>query len=130
MRSRGLCAGLSLALALGGAAFAESGRDLDRSLDAAPGGRTYRLHVPPANDTKAPLPLVLVLHGGGGSARGAGPMTGFSDLADEKGFFAVYPNGSGLLPDRLLTWNSGNCCGWARDHRVDDVAFLRRLVVA
>ncbi|MDD5574475.1 MAG: PHB depolymerase family esterase [Candidatus Omnitrophica bacterium] len=90
--------------------------------------RTYLLHVPEAYDGTHPWPLVIVLHGGGGNAKNAQRMTGFSDLANKKGFLAVYPNGTGRLADRFLTWNAGNCCGYALDHRVNDVAFIRALI--
>ncbi len=91
-------------------------------------GRTYLLHLPPVYDGKRSLPLVIVLHGGGGNAPGAVRMTGFSEKADKEGFVVVYPNGSGRLKTRLLTWNSGNCCGYAMDKNVDDVGFIRALV--
>jgi polyhydroxybutyrate depolymerase len=90
--------------------------------------RTYLLHLPPAYDGKHSLPLVIVLHGGGGNAPGAVKMTGFSQKADKEGFVVVYPNGSGRLKTRLLTWNSGNCCGYALDSNVDDVGFIRALI--
>ncbi len=90
--------------------------------------RTYVLHLPPAHDGRTPLPLVVVLHGGGGNAGNAIALTGFSDLADRDAFAVVYPNGTGRLEDRLLTWNSGNCCGYALEHQVDDVGFLRALL--
>ena len=102
----------------------------DHVLSLTTGGRerTYLLHLPPAYDGKKILPLVIVLHGGGGNAPGAVRMTGFSEKADKEGFVAVYPNGSGRLKDRLLTWNSGNCCGYALDRNVDDVGFIRVLI--
>ena len=28
----------------------------------------------------------------------------------------------------MPTWNSGNCCGYAQEHQVDDVAFFRALL--
>jgi polyhydroxybutyrate depolymerase len=90
--------------------------------------RTYLLHLPPAYDGKRLLPVVIVLHGGGGNAEGAVRMTGFSAKADREGFVVVYPNGTGRLKTRLLTWNSGNCCGWAMDKNVDDVGFIRALI--
>jgi polyhydroxybutyrate depolymerase len=49
-------------------------------------------------------------------------------VADREGFLAVYPNGTGRLADRLLTWNAGTCCGYARDQHVDDVGFVRALL--
>src|ERR1700680_867438 len=77
------------------------------SLKVGDRARTYLLHLPPIYDGKRPLPLVIVLHGGGGNAPGAARMTGFSEKADKEGFVVVYPNGSGRLKNRLLTWNSG-----------------------
>jgi polyhydroxybutyrate depolymerase len=47
-----------------------------------------------------------------------------SDKAAAAGFLAVYPDGTGWLP-RLLTWNSGACCGYARSQDIADVGFLR-----
>jgi len=109
------------------------GEDLkpgDHVLSLSVGGRerTYLLHLPPVYDGRQLLPLVIVLHGGGGNAPGAVRMTGFSPKADKEGFVVVYPNGSGRLKTRLLTWNSGNCCGYALDNEVDDVGFIRALI--
>jgi len=109
------------------------GEDLkpgDHVLSLSVGGRerTYLLHLPPVYDGRHLLPLVIVLHGGGGNAPGAVRMTGFSPKADKEGFVVVYPNGSGRLKTRLLTWNSGNCCGYALDNEVDDVGFIRALI--
>lgn len=55
-------------------------------------------------------------------------MSGMSELADREGFLAVYPAGTGRFKRRLLTWNAGNCCGYAMDRRVDDAAFLAALI--
>ena len=67
--------------------------------------RSYLLHVPAA--TGRALPLVLAFHGGGGEAEGYKAYAGLDVLSDREGFIVVYPNGSGLLPRRLLTWNAG-----------------------
>jgi polyhydroxybutyrate depolymerase len=99
-----------------------------QSLKVGGSERTYLLHLPPVYEGKRPLPLVIVLHGGGGNAPGAVRMTGFSEKADKEGFVVVYSNGSGRLKNRLLTWNSGNCCGYALDNNVDDVGFIRALI--
>jgi len=90
--------------------------------------RSYIVRVPPAYDGKKPLPLVFVIHGGGGNAEGTPKMSGMSDKADKEGFIAVYPNGTGAFKDRLLTWNSGNCCAYARNNNVDDVSFFRAIL--
>jgi polyhydroxybutyrate depolymerase len=54
--------------------------------------------------------------------------SGFNALADEKTFIVVYPNGSGLLGDQLLTWNGGTCCGYSVKHNIDDVGFIRAML--
>lgn len=90
--------------------------------------RTYLLHLPPAIATRNPLPLVILLHGGGGNGPGAARMSNMSAKADREGFAVVYPNGTGILPNILLTWNAGNCCAYALNNNVDDVGFLRALV--
>lgn len=62
--------------------------------------RTYRLVLPKAFSGKAPLPLVVVLHGAGADGKMTEALTGFSELAEEKGFAVVYPDGQkmGQLP--------------------------------
>lgn len=91
--------------------------------------RRYLLHVPPSKSA-AKLPLVVVLHGGGGNGRGAEKMTGFSEKADREGFLVVYPYGWGRFDETLLTWNAGACCGRAMDENKNDVQFIRELVQA
>lgn len=90
------------------------------------GGRTrsYLLHLPPGYDHVSSLPLVLVLHGGTQSPESAEGMSGLSRKADAEHFIAVYPRGTGKLP----TWNAGNCCAYAMENHVDDVAFLHALL--
>jgi polyhydroxybutyrate depolymerase len=125
---------LSLALILILAATASDassrGRGEDRLFFINHGDeqRSYRVHLPPAYDGKKALPLVLVLHGGGGEAEGMARITKFSEKADRQGFIAVYPNGTGVLSRQFLTWNAGNCCGHALDFKTDDVGFFRVLL--
>lgn len=96
--------------------------------------RRYLLHVPDIPESA--LPLVIVLHGGGGSAESAIAQTGFNAEADRQGFIAAYPQGSGRARPLLnalgkpgfLTWNAGACCGFAVEHGVDDVGFIRAMV--
>lgn len=86
-------------------------------------GRTYLLHIPPIPESGRALPLVLAFHGGGGEAEGFKAYAGLDAISDREGFIVAYPNGSGVLPRRLLTWNAGECCGFAMNQRLDDVGF-------
>ena len=97
--------------------------------------RGYLLHLPDPLPDK-PLPVVVVLHGGGGSAESMARMTGFDAEADKRGFIAVYPDGTdkarpllnALGKPGFLTWNAGSCCGYAQQHAIDDVGFIRAVV--
>src|SRR5688572_28996422 len=97
----------------------------DHTMSLQYGGRegSYLLHVPRAAEAGRGLPLVLAFHGGGGEAEAFKGYAGLDAVADREGFLVAYPNGSGLLPRRLLTWNAGECCGFAMNQRLDDVGF-------
>jgi polyhydroxybutyrate depolymerase len=90
--------------------------------------RSYILHVPNSYDGSQSVPLVLNFHGGGGDAANQWRVSGFNQVADREGFIVVYPNGTGRLGDKVLTWNGGTCCGYAMANNIDDVAFVRALV--
>ncbi len=103
--------------------------DYNGSLNVDGRKRSYILHLPPSYNNETKMPLVIVLHGGGGNAENIMTTTDFSEKADAAGFIVVYPNSTGRLnSDKLLTWNAGNCCGYALDNNVDDVAFIRTLL--
>ena len=87
--------------------------------------RTAVVHLPPA--PKGRLPLVVFLHGAGGTGALGREQTGLARLADEEGFLVAFPDGTGARPDRL-TWNAWYCCGYALERRVDDVGALDALL--
>jgi polyhydroxybutyrate depolymerase len=90
--------------------------------------RSYVVRAPRGTvRTGAPLPVVLVLHGGGGSAANAERMSGFTALVERERVLVVYPNGSSRLGP-LRTWNAGHCCAYARDQQIDDVGFMAALL--
>jgi polyhydroxybutyrate depolymerase len=90
--------------------------------------RTYLVHVPPGPQS-APMAVVLAFHGGGGNASGFEQYAELDRVADRERFLVVYPNGTGPLPNRLLTWNAGDgCCGYALTNRVDDTGFAVAVV--
>lgn len=101
----------------------------DHSFTIQHGGRrrSYIVHVPRAGSDR-PRPVLLAFHGGGGEAEGFQDYAGLDAVADREGVLVVYPNGSGVLPRRLLTWNAGECCGYAMNQRIDDVGFAMAVV--
>lgn len=92
--------------------------------------RSYYLHQPaPSAAGQGVRPLVIVLHGGGGNGKFASMMSGFNAKADQEGFLAAYPNGSGRFSDdRWLTWNARHCSVYAMRENTGDVAFLSDLI--
>jgi len=88
--------------------------------------RSYLLHVP-ANAPEGKWPLVVVVHGAFNTARRMEEQTGFSSLADEKGFCVAYPNGIGIF-GLLQHWNAGHCCGKAAKDDVNDVGYLDAVI--
>jgi polyhydroxybutyrate depolymerase len=77
------------------------------------------LHVPPG-PAHAGRPLVVVLPGAGQTGADIARYTGYSALADRRGFLVAYPTATGQRP----FWNiSGSQPG-----KPDDVAYLRTAI--
>jgi polyhydroxybutyrate depolymerase len=104
-------------------AFANAGR---HTLVHDGATRSYVVRMPERASGR--LPLVLVLHGGGGNAANAEQMTGFTAKGRDEGFIVVYPEGSSRMRDKLLTWNARHCCAYAMKQNVDDVGFIDALL--
>lgn len=82
--------------------------------------RTYHFRVPSDYDGTTPLPVVLVLHGFGGTGPIAAASTGFAELADAEQFVAVFPSGL----QRRWRYDGAS----THSDAVDDVAFLKAVV--
>jgi polyhydroxybutyrate depolymerase len=109
----------------GGVAVGSSTHTLDV------GGRTrsFRVYRPASLPAGAPAPLVVMIHGGGGSAAGAEDRYGWDSEADRAGFLVAYPDGV------AHSWNGaatgrGGCCGEAGRVGIDDVGFLTTMVAS
>ncbi len=97
--------------------------------------RRYVVHVPKGYDGKKPVPVVIMFHGGGGTARNTMEQTGWTDKADQAGFLAVFPEGSAPDPTKPgnfrtnpQTWNDGSGRFHAGEKNIDDVAFTKALL--
>jgi polyhydroxybutyrate depolymerase len=124
---------LSLLLGTGISAFAANPENASsgerQTLNHEGLARTYVVRTPSGlAQHGGRVPLVLVLHGGGGNAGNAESMTGFSEKAEKEGFIVVYPEGTGRFRKKHLTWNAGHCCGIAMKRRVNDVGFIDTLI--
>lgn len=89
--------------------------------------RDYILYQPTNRTAHAgKRPLLLVLHGGGGTHNNMLRLTNerFNQLAERDGFFVVYPQGF------KKSWNDGRPDKISEAHRkgIDDVGFLQALI--
>ena len=99
--------------------------DNDYSASIVSGGmeRTYCVHIGSSHDQSRPTPLVIVLHGGGGTGKGMVKLTGFNALADKENFIVVYPDGF------EKHWNDGRGVQWqSHVENTDDVGFISDLI--
>lgn len=115
-----LTLGLAAALSFPAVAATPS---VERTLQVGGRERSYHLYRPVGLAKDAPVPLVVMLHGGLGSGEQAEEAYGWDREAERGGFVVVYPDGVGR------TWNAGGeCCGPAKRKAVDDVGFLDTLL--
>jgi polyhydroxybutyrate depolymerase len=88
--------------------------------------RRYLVDSPGAQPGQL-LPLVVILHGGGGNAENARESMRLGALNERHGALVMYAEGTAkkLMGRSLATWNAGACCGAAAREQVDDVGYLR-----
>lgn len=79
--------------------------------------RAYRLFVPQSYAGRAPLPLVLDLHGSGGTSDGQARNSGFEDVAAREGFAVATLEADGAR------WNVP-----VANNRADDVAYVADVI--
>ena len=101
------------------------GTDNDYSASIISGGleRTYRVHISSSYDQDNPTPLVIALHGGGGTGKGMVKLSGFNTVADRENFIVVYPDGfeKHWNDDRGVQWQS-------HVENADDIGFISALI--
>jgi polyhydroxybutyrate depolymerase len=95
---------------------------VDPTVAAGATHRTYRVHIPAGYQPRVAVPAVLFFHGYGGSAAAMDATTGLSELADRRGFLAVYPQG--LAPDGSPSWADAGRIGYG----IDDLRYTADLL--
>jgi polyhydroxybutyrate depolymerase len=93
------------------------------SIEVSGVSRTYLVYRPAS--LPAAAPLVVMLHGGFGSASQAEKSYGWDAEADREHFAVAYPDGLGHA------WNTGGgCCGTPGRTNADDTGFITAMVSA
>lgn len=95
--------------------------------------RSYYIHAPAGLQPNAPL--VIMLHGAGGSGKHAAESYGWLRKADEARFLLIAPDASTALPNQEASflrnpraWNDGSGRGGPNITASDDIGFLRALI--
>ena len=86
--------------------------------------RSYIEYVPKQLEPESPAPLLLLFHGGGGTAKKAERAFGFDVIADQHGILLAYPDGI------EGHWNDGRGGAKfkAQDAQVDDLAYAASVI--
>ena len=107
----------------------------DYTLKVGEWARRYTVHVPRGYDGQTPLPVVIMLHCGGGTSKGAIEETGWDVKADRENFLAVFPNAVARDPAKPgnfarnpQLWNDGSDRFYPGQKAPDDVAFLNAML--
>jgi polyhydroxybutyrate depolymerase len=90
--------------------------------------RTWLIHIPQSYVITIPSPLLIVLHGGGGTGRNMVKLTrgGFNKISDNKGFIVVYPDG---IDKHWEDGRTGDETGYkVHKKNVDDVGFISAMI--
>ena len=83
--------------------------------------RTYLIHLPETGTLNRNLPLVIVLHGHGGTGKQIMKESGFNKLSDRDRFIVVYPDGL------FKAWNDARI-KTEKGEMKDDVKFISCLI--
>jgi polyhydroxybutyrate depolymerase len=101
-------------------------RDREEKIEHGGYMREFIVHLPTGYERLDRMPLLIVLHGGGSTARGMIRLTRgrFSELADRHNFLVVYPQGLGK------SWNDDrqDPISFAHKHNIDDIGFLAGII--
>ena len=89
--------------------------------------RKFTVHQPTGFTNTIPVPLVFMLHGGGGTMSNAQGFTNLNSVSNTGGFLTVYPQGYGVIPSGGYSWADGR--GTSADIAgIDDIGFIDKLL--
>jgi polyhydroxybutyrate depolymerase len=92
--------------------------------------RNFRLFIPSGLSKDKLHPLLIAMHGGGGSAKGFQDSAGLDEYAVQHGYFVVYPEGTGrkVFTKKFATWNAGVKFSHHEQQEIDDVGFIHNML--
>jgi len=103
--------------------------DSERTVMVGDLERSYLLHIPPNLEVSTSVAVVFLFHGSERSAIQFQPF-GFRELADEKEFVIITPNGTTQNSEapNELSWNAGTCCNDPVINNIDEAAFIHEIL--
>jgi polyhydroxybutyrate depolymerase len=97
--------------------------------------RAYIVHVPTGYDGNKPAAVIIMLHGGGGTAKAAMLETGWTGKSDGERFLVVFPEAlpadpskPGKFSNNPQTWNDGSGRFISGKLQIDDVGFINAVL--
>jgi polyhydroxybutyrate depolymerase len=90
--------------------------------------RKYRLNLPSSYAAGTAAPLLIGIHGLGGSATSFRTLSKFDVYGEERGMITAYPEGYGPEFGADAAWNAGLCCGLAKENEIDDVTLISAII--
>lgn len=91
--------------------------------------RSYYVFLPPNYNPQKSYPVLFVFHGGLRNALNILETTGLRNYQKEYDFILIAPNGLGWFnQETFLTWDAGNCSGYAHYLHVDDSLFVKSIL--
>ncbi len=87
--------------------------------------RTWQVYAPKSYDGNKSMPLIVVFHGGGGTAESIANETRFSQVAETRNVLIAYPNAT----EGVNKWNTGPRKDMKHDgSTADDTGFVKKML--
>jgi polyhydroxybutyrate depolymerase len=109
-------------LAFAAACTRPSRIDINKTLVSRGISRSYQIFLPPSSPPALSVPLVIVLHGGGGKGSQMNGLTHMNAIAAREEFLVAYPDGM------QNGWADGRGATPSDQNGIDDVRFLSDMI--